>query len=202
MQLHDLLAALQKSFPSWPEELKNIFVFRGISEDIAVFARSLDKVIDKQQDLARRLNNLPVNQRRDALISNKAKSEIPNIPVVSDVHVLADGLYLTHTPKCLQDHDSGHPLMTEDERFILSFEESPTTSAFNSRNSSTEHLSPRQAIVDMQIFQSPAAIAQFQMRTTEEILDLLGGDVHKSLEKYIPIHDSIGTFCSYVHFIS
>ena len=203
MQFQDLLAALPKTFPTWPEELKNIFVFRGISDDIDAFDRSLGKVIEKQNDLAAWLKKLPLNQRRDALLSWIAKNhpDRSEIPVMSEARVLVDDLQLTKTPKCLQHPDSNpygnHPLMTEDGRLVLASEESRPSSAFNSRNSSTEHLSPRLATADVKVFQSGAAVVQFKMRAAEDILDLVGGSFSdEKLKKHIPTHDSIGTLCS------
>jgi hypothetical protein len=144
------------------------------------------------------LKKLPIGQRKDALLTWIAKNhpDRSEIPVISEARVLVDDLRLTQPPKCLQDPDFNHPLMTEDGRLILASDESRPSSAFNSRNSSTEHLSPRLATADVSSFQCDAAVVEFKMRDAEEVLDLVGGSFSdEKLKKHIPTHDSIGAPC-------
>ncbi len=165
-------------------------------------------MVAKQRELADSLSNLPLNQRRDALLSWNSRSHPDRfeIPVICESHILeneenregkkSNHLRLTQCPKCLQDPDSNHPLMTEDGRLILASDESRPSSAFNSRNSSTEHLSPRLATADVTGFQTAAAVVKFVMRDAEDIQELVGGSFNdEKLKKHIPTHDSIGALC-------
>jgi hypothetical protein len=197
LQLFDLLIgpkSLPKIFPIWPDDLKNVFVIRGISNDSADLDSSLEKILSQQQALADQLgkSTLTTIQRKSMLTPRQGNSEsLPLLPVLSSCRVIQDGVQLIQTSHFLQHPPEPQvPLMSEDGQLILFADESRPSSVFNSRHSSSQlslsHVSSPRHSVDFTCYQGPAAIVQFEMNTRDDIVHLCGGD------DYIPVHPSIG----------
>jgi hypothetical protein len=201
--------AIPKSFATWSEDLKDIFVLRGkITENSDDLEELLREIIRQQATLAETLETLPFNLRKAALIPRYDKAghpDIPLLPVINSISIIQVEMCLMHPLKVLMQptqingFDFARPLMSERGLLTLSIDhDSRPGSAFNSRHSSSQQLTPREPDIDLSIYQGPAALVQFKMKTKEEIFTLCGiggnpkpGD-DKGKENFVPLHPSIG----------
>jgi hypothetical protein len=175
----------------------NIFVLRGdMTADSNELDQALGEVHRDQQALAEKLERQPLNRRKATLTprsDEENKPIIPLLPVLEEITIRQDGISLLQPPKVLMQPsrvnglDFQTPLMSDDGHLILPSDDSRPGSVFNSRHSSSQQMSPRQPNIDLSMFQGPAALVHFQMRTKDEIVALCGGD-----DKFIPLHPSIG----------
>ncbi len=188
----------------------NIFVLRGKMTENSDLEQKLGEVLDQQEKLAEELGRLPMNLRKAKLITRldeAGQPVIPFLPVISSISIIQVPfqMNLLHPLKFLMerpDEESQPPLMTERGFLNLTSDnESRPGSAFNSRHSSSQQMTPRETIVDLSVFQGPAALVQFTMRTKDEIFDLCGigsrpkqGEEKsdKNMDDFIPVHPSIG----------
>lgn len=202
--------AIPKVFATWREDLMNIFVLRGKKTENSDLEQNLVEVLDQQENLAVELERLPMNLRKAKLITRldeAGQPVIPFLPVISSISIIPVPfqMNLLHPLKVLlerPDEESQPPLMTERGFLNLTYDnESRPGSAFNSRHSSSQQMTPRDSIVDLSIYQGSAALVQFTMRTKDEIFDLCGiGSQPKQGEEksdknnddFIPVHPSIG----------
>ncbi len=154
----------------------------------------------QQTELARKLESLSPDQRKDKVFKivkkdeKIIKAEIVSMPVVTDIDILSDDVLLMKTAACLQQSESQLPLMSEDGHLILPADDSLSRpgSVFSSRHSSSQlsqQPSPRRSNVDKEIYQEAASIIRVKMRRKDELLSLCGGAAYVN---YLPKHESIG----------
>jgi hypothetical protein len=187
----------------------NIFVLRGdMTADSNDLDQALEKIHYQQQTLADKLEKQPLNRRKATLtprFDEGNKPGIPLLPVLKEITIRQDGISLSQPPKVLMQpprangFDFQTPLMSEDGHLILPGDDSRPGSVFNSRHSSSQQMSPRQPNIDLGLFQGPAALVHFRMRTKDEMVALCGGD-----DKFFPLHPSIGALhpaspCETIH---
>ena len=180
--------------------------------DLSNHSAHLDAILKdidlSQSTLASQLESMAPNRRQGLVLQPRLDKEghprvdnagnplLPLLPVITKIEVLLDNISLIQSPESLKtdplDPISHHqPLMSEDGRLIRPSDNSDSrpSSAFGSRNSSSQHPSPRESI-DLQVYQGPAAFVQFQLQTRDELISLCGGGDH------LPVHPSIGALHS------